>query len=198
MEREPFVFEIDEYIIKIDNMFPVRVSVYSKINPEVVFEICTKFLATRFDKSSHSSVYLHLEKFSREYQLHQFEVKKKDGQILIYNTETKIRFCRIPIAFIEEVIAKCNKLVKICPPEEAAEYCIKNEDTKIISINDNSDIVFRFEKFTAYSRPCYLFFSEDKYLVDWMTLLEYESIPEYKISVKKYITGQLHPIEVQD
>lgn len=180
MNNKKVIFEIDEYIIEIDNMFEVKVSIHSKKDPQVVFKITTKFWAIRLNRDDNDFGYLHLEKFPKDHLLHQFEVEKKDGIILVYNTETKIRICRIPISFMDRVIDQCNKLVIDCLNEVEAWGVLTNEETKTIHINTNHKIYFHLN-YDDNGRAGYLYFPDGEYLADWMTLLEYKSIPDYEI-----------------
>jgi hypothetical protein len=198
METKGIIFEINDYIIEINNISNVSVSVYSKRSPQVVFQIQTKFWAERFNDNNNSPSYLHLEKFPRVYRLNQFEVKKQDGLILVYNMETEMRICRIPIDFMNEVIDKCDKLVTACSVKPKKGIHLGQGDLKTIKINTNSKINFQLSC-DSNLRPGYLSFLDSskngKYLADWMTILEYQNIPDYKISIKKKV-DYLKTIEV--
>ena len=134
MKTKDIIFEISDYVIEIDNMFDVDISIYSKKSPQIVFQIRTKFWAKRFNDNDDSSLYLHLEKFPRGHRLHHFEVKEQGGLILVYNTESNMRICRIPIDFMNEVIDKCDKLVTACSVEPRQGINLGQGDIKTIKI----------------------------------------------------------------
>lgn len=157
MKTKGIIFEMSDYIIEIDNMSNVSVSIYSKRSPQVVFQIQTKFWAERFNDYSDSPSYLHLKKLPRGHRLNQFEVKKQDGLILVYNTESKMRICRIPIDFMNEVIDKCDKLVTACSVKPRQGIHLGQEDIKTIKINTNSQIRFELSCDSNLIPGIYLF-----------------------------------------
>jgi hypothetical protein len=112
--------------------------------------------------------------------------------------ETEMRICRIPIDFMNEVIDKCDKLVTACSVKPKKGIHLGQGDLKTIKINTNSKINFQLSC-DSNLRPGYLSFLDSskngKYLADWMTILEYQNIPDYKISIKKKV-DYLKTIEV--
>lgn len=189
MRKDPPLFtqEIAGFILKVFSGYPdhysqAEVHIWAKNSPKIGFIIRTKFLVKLPNGLYKEYFHLnHLFKKSRKI-LAGYKVELKDGLISVYNTDIKMRICRIPIDFLNKTIELCEDALLQSSCQNPEMDSGKDQYCEINIRDTNEQIGIR----GLFFNTPYFEEKEDKAFAAWITVLEYEEMPSYEIILKKF------------